>query len=125
MGSLSTPSAAPLLDAEVGPSPSVKPASRAYVSRFHAGLDALRLDGTLCDLTVVAGGIAMRVHRVVMAAASDVFRVMAVMLTVDMREKDAERVELEDMTASGLLAAVEFVYRGQLQLSLDNVQDVL
>jgi len=57
-----------------------------------------------------------------MAACSDYFRVM---LTGQMRESREECVELKGVTASGLTVVVDFAYTGRLELTTDNVEDVL
>ena len=93
-----------------------------YSSKLILGLDHLRSTGVLCDYTIVAGGLQMQVHRVVMVACSDYFRAM---LTGDMRESKETSVTLQGVTGAGLQAVVEFAYSGGLRLNLDNVEEVL
>lgn len=57
-----------------------------------------------------------------MAACSDYFRVM---LTGFMKESREEFVELKGVTAGGLKVVVDFAYTGRLELTTDNVQEVL
>lgn len=76
----------------------------------------------LCDYILVANGERFKVHRVVMASCSDYFRVM---LTGDMKESRENFVELMGITAAGLKIVIDFVYDGNLDLTADNVQDVL
>ncbi|XP_005092148.1 kelch-like protein 26 [Aplysia californica] len=86
------------------------------------GLQDLRKSNTLCDYTLVADGERISVHRAVMAACSDYFRAM---LTGYMKESREECVELKGVTASGLKVVVDFAYTGRLELTYDNVHDVL
>lgn len=57
-----------------------------------------------------------------MAACSDYFRVM---LTGFMRESREEFVELKGVTAGGLTVVVDFAYTGRLELTTENVEEVL
>ena len=93
-----------------------------HSSRLVSGLDALRTDGTLCDYTIIAGGLEMHVHRAVLAACSDYFRAM---LTGDMRESRESSVTLQGITGFGLQAVVEFIYSGTMKVCLDNVEEIL
>jgi len=93
-----------------------------HSSRLVSGLDALRTAGTLCDYTIIAGGLEMHVHRAVLVACSDYFRAM---LTGDMRESRESSVTLQGITSFGLQAVVEFIYSGSLKVSLDNVEEIL
>jgi len=47
-----------------------------HYSRLVSGLDSLRTASTLCDYTIIAGGLEMHVHRAVLVACSDYFRAM-------------------------------------------------
>ena len=57
-----------------------------------------------------------------MVACSDYFRVM---MTGVMRESREEFVELKGVTAGGLSVVVDFAYTGRLELTTDNVEEVL
>ncbi|RUS88524.1 hypothetical protein EGW08_003700 [Elysia chlorotica] len=86
------------------------------------GLQELRKSNTLCDYTLIADGQKIPVHRVVMVACSDYFRVM---MTGVMKESREETVELKGVTAGGLSVVVDFAYTGRLELTTDNVEEVL
>ncbi|CAL1533269.1 unnamed protein product [Lymnaea stagnalis] len=86
------------------------------------GLQELRKSNTLCDYTLIADGQSIAVHRAVMAACSDYFRVM---LTGFMKESREQVVELKGVTADGLKVVVDFAYTGRLELTTDNVEEVL
>lgn len=97
-------------------------ASKDHSKRVLVGLESLRKEGTLCDYTLVAEGETVKVHRAVMVACSDYFRVM---LTGEMKEAKDTQVNLQGVSYAGLQAAVEFAYTGKLELSLDNVEETL
>ena len=86
------------------------------------GLQGLQQDNLLCDLTLVAENKRVNVHRVVMAASSDYFRAL---LTLDMREKGQEEIQLKGVPARGLQAVVHFAYTGELNCSIDDISDLL
>ncbi|KAK0062660.1 kelch-like protein 26 [Biomphalaria pfeifferi] len=86
------------------------------------GLQELRKSNTLCDYTLIADDQSIPVHRVVMAACSDYFRVM---LTGFMKESREQVVVLKGVTAGGLKVVVDFAYTGRLELTTDNVEEVL
>ncbi|KAK6184999.1 hypothetical protein SNE40_007331 [Patella caerulea] len=96
--------------------------SKNHCCKLLQGLHDLRNTDTLCDYSVIAEGQDVRVHRAVMAACSDYFRVM---LTSDMKERREACVELKGVTARGLTFVVDFAYTGKLELCLENVEDVL
>ena len=76
----------------------------------------------LCDYTLEADGTEICVHRAVMVACSDYFRAM---LTGSMKESTEQRSTLQGVTADGLTAIVQFAYTGKLELTLDNLEEVL
>ncbi|XP_013408733.1 kelch-like protein 26 [Lingula anatina] len=86
------------------------------------GLNELRKEGTLCDYSLVAENTTLKVHKAVLAACSDYFRVM---MTGDMREAREDSVHLHWVSAAGLQAVVDFAYTGKLELGIENVEEVL
>ncbi|CAI5783100.1 finger and BTB domain-containing 17 isoform X1 [Podarcis lilfordi] len=80
-------------------------------------LNQQRQLGLLCDCTFVVDGIDFKAHKAVLAACSEYFR----MLFVD--QKDV--VHLDISNAAGLEQVLEFMYTSKLNLSLENVEDVL
>ena len=96
--------------------------TKNHCCKMLHGLQDLRATGTLCDYSLVAEGNTIRVHKAVMAACSDYFRVM---LTGDMRESRECSVELKGVTAGGLQVVVDFAYTGKLGLTVENVEEVL
>ncbi|XP_054707830.1 kelch-like protein 26 [Uloborus diversus] len=96
--------------------------SPSHQGTLLSGLNTLRSQGLLLDITLVAGGMAFRAHRVVLASCSDYFRAM---FTDAMRERGQSEVALEGVTAEGMRYLLEYAYTSRLALSLATVQDVL
>ncbi|KAI8515130.1 Kelch-like protein 26 [Branchiostoma belcheri] len=101
--------------------------SRSYVSDEHSdsllrGLNALRSDSLLCDVTLVADDQGFQAHRAVLASCSDYFKAM---FTSGMRESSETHVELKGVSANGLQHVLDFAYTSRLGLSLQIVQDVI
>lgn len=87
-----------------------------------SGLQEFHKQDTFCDYSLIAEGQELRVHRVVMASCSDYFKVM---LTGQMKESREGQVDLKGITAKGLKVVVDFAYTGVLQLTVENVEEVL
>ncbi|CAH1245733.1 KLHL9 [Branchiostoma lanceolatum] len=101
--------------------------TRSYVSDEHSdsllrGLNALRSDSLLCDVTLVADDQGFQAHRAVLASCSDYFKAM---FTSGMRESSETHVELKGVSANGLQHVLDFAYTSRLGLSLQIVQDVI
>lgn len=47
------------------------------------------------------------------------------MFTSEMKETYVEKIELHGVTATGLKKIIEFVYSGDILLSLQNIEDIL
>ncbi|XP_069096207.1 zinc finger and BTB domain-containing protein 17 isoform X1 [Pleurodeles waltl] len=80
-------------------------------------LNQQRQLGLLCDCTFVVDGIDFKAHKAVLAACSEYFRMLFV------EQKDV--VHLDISNAAGLGTVLEFMYTAKLNLSQDNVDDVL
>jgi len=50
---------------------------------------------------------------------------VSAMFTSEMKETYAKKIELHGVTSTGLEKVLEFVYSGEIVLSLDNIQDIL
>ncbi|XP_039262688.1 kelch-like protein 9 [Styela clava] len=96
--------------------------SSTYSPTILRGFHQLRDLHALCDVTLCADGSSFNVHKALLASASDYFRAM---FTSEMRERVAGSVELHGVTATGLEKVLEFIYSGNIVLSLDNIQDIL
>ena len=87
------------------------------------GIQALWKSDALLDYTIIVEDKSFRVHRVVMAAVSDFFKVM---LQGNMQESQLSSVELRGVTVVGLEPLLQYIYTdGPLNLTRENVLDVL
>ncbi|KAM4818515.1 kelch-like protein 13 isoform 1-T2 [Thomomys bottae] len=103
--------------------------TRIFTSNTHSsvvlqGFDQLRLEGLLCDVTLLPGDTddAFPVHRVMMASASDYFKAM---FTGGMKEQDLMCIKLHGVSKVGLRKIIDFIYTAKLSLNMDNLQDTL
>uniref|UniRef100_A0AAR2J578 BTB domain-containing protein n=1 Tax=Pygocentrus nattereri TaxID=42514 RepID=A0AAR2J578_PYGNA len=88
------------------------------------GFDQLRIEGLLCDVTLVAGDgdEAFPVHRAMMASSSDYFKAM---FTGGMKEQDLMCIKLHGVNRIGLKKIIDFIYTAKLSLNMENLQDTL
>ncbi|NXS79116.1 KLH13 protein, partial [Erpornis zantholeuca] len=88
------------------------------------GFDQLRVEGLLCDVTLVPGDgdEVFPVHRAMMASASDYFKAM---FTGGMKEQDLMCIKLHGVNKIGLKKIIDFIYTAKLSLNMDNLQDTL
>ncbi|XP_077048477.1 kelch-like ECH-associated protein 1 isoform X2 [Agelaius phoeniceus] len=110
---------APELPAEVTPSPGPSSLSRSrftlseHPAAALAAMNELRLQGQLCDVTLRVRHrrdlppTELRAHRVVLAAASPVFRAM---FTAGLRERGLAEVPIEGVQPGAMEGLVEFAY---------------
>ncbi len=64
----------------------------------------------------------LQVHKILLAATSDYFRVM---LQGPMRESQEHFVDLKSLTADALQQIVDFMYSGEMTLQFDNLEEIL
>ena len=96
--------------------------SDGYCMRLLNGLKDLQINDQLCDITLIAGDNLIRAHRAVLAASSDYFRAL---LTADMKEKGQAEIQLKGVPGEGLKEIVQFIYTGNLNCTLGNIDDIL
>ncbi|CAG5126215.1 unnamed protein product [Candidula unifasciata] len=82
----------------------------------------LRAENELCDFKVLAQGRVFEVHRALLAATSDYFRVM---FKGVMAESKQDTIDLKGVSADGLQQVVEFIYSGEMTLSGENLTEVI
>ncbi|XP_070569479.1 kelch-like protein 13 [Ptychodera flava] len=93
-----------------------------YSNNILSGLNKLHCELLLHDVTLIAEGKQFESHRCVLAACSDYFKAM---FTGGMKESVEREVELKGITAKGLQDVLQFVYEGEIELSMGNIQDIL
>ncbi|XP_046571173.1 LOW QUALITY PROTEIN: kelch-like protein 9 [Haliotis rubra] len=86
------------------------------------GLNKLKNDKILCDVTLIAEGRKFDVHRVILVSCSDYFRSM---FTSGMRESTQKEIELKGITAKGLEKVLEVIYTSTTTLEGDDIFDVI
>lgn len=91
---------------------------RDILHRVHS----LRCHRKLCDVMLRAGGQEIHTHRAILAACSSYFLAM---FTHELREREQDIVEIKDMDPEILSCLVDFAYTGQIDVTVDNVQEVL
>ena len=89
---------------------------------MQQGLQHLRANIDLCDVTLVAGEREFRAHRVVLASSSPYFRAM---FTNEHLESKQNRIILKQIEPDTLEVLLDFVYTSVLKISEENVQSLL
>ncbi|XP_053546359.1 LOW QUALITY PROTEIN: kelch-like protein 21 [Bombina bombina] len=117
------------MDKPANTSPGTGPqeASLPFFDAAHAlhllrGINELRTEQKFFDMTVSAGGHDFQCHRTVLAAASNYFRAM---FAGRLRESQAERVLLHDVTGPILALLLDFCYTGRVTVTQENVELLL
>ncbi|XP_013394379.1 kelch-like protein 13 [Lingula anatina] len=85
------------------------------------GLNHLKRDKVLCDVTLIAEAQRFDVHKVILVSCSDYFRSM---FTSGMKESTQREIELKGVTARGLDKVLEIVYTSSTTLDGDDIFDV-
>uniref|UniRef100_A0A8C5MJG9 Kelch-like protein 21 n=1 Tax=Leptobrachium leishanense TaxID=445787 RepID=A0A8C5MJG9_9ANUR len=108
-------------------SPQPPDASLPFYDPSHAlhllqGISELRSEQKFFDMTVSAGEQDFPCHRTVLAAASLYFRAM---FAGRLRESQAQRVELQQVSGPTLGLLVDFCYSGRVIVTQANVEQLL
>ncbi|XP_047629879.1 kelch-like protein 30 isoform X2 [Phacochoerus africanus] len=83
------------------------------------GLQRLRSQPKLADVTLLVGGRELPCHRGLLALSSPYFHAM---FAGDFAESFSARVELRDVEPAGVAQLVDFVYTGRLTITQANVE---
>nr|XP_006814587.1 PREDICTED: kelch-like protein 9-like [Saccoglossus kowalevskii] len=86
------------------------------------GMNALRRQNILCDLTLIVEERRFQVHRSVLAAFSGYFRDL---LNGPPEDTDDSEIILEGLSSHGLELVINFIYTAEIDLSIQNVPKVL
>ncbi|XP_036002426.1 kelch-like protein 7 isoform X2 [Fundulus heteroclitus] len=100
----------------------------------HSGPEAVQLSGlvtsmnemrkwdALCDVTLVVKGRRFSAHRLVLAAGSELFRLM---FTTNMMESASDEVELRGVDPEIVELLMDYIYTAQISITTRNVQPLL
>uniref|UniRef100_A0A8C6XBJ4 BTB domain-containing protein n=1 Tax=Naja naja TaxID=35670 RepID=A0A8C6XBJ4_NAJNA len=86
------------------------------------GLENLRLENSLTDVTLCVGNMHFSCHRVVLAAASNYFRAM---FCNDLKEKYEEKIVIKGVDAEIMQILLDYTYTSKMLITKENVQKVL
>ncbi|XP_053163754.1 kelch-like protein 6 isoform X1 [Hemicordylus capensis] len=86
------------------------------------GLENLRLENSLTDVTLCVGSMKFSCHRVVLAAASNYFRAM---FCNDLKEKYEEKIVIRGVDAETMQILLDYTYTSKVLITKENVQKVL
>ncbi|XP_061925096.1 kelch-like protein 6 [Entelurus aequoreus] len=89
---------------------------------LQRGMENLRVNLELTDVTVCVQGQDFPCHRAVLAAASQYFRAM---FCSGLKESRDERVEIKGLDSSVMQSLLQYTYTSQALLTQENVQRVL
>lgn len=96
--------------------------SDTYPAKLLEGLSRLRSQRALCNVTLEAEGVCFPAHKIVLASASNYYKMLFVGNVTRAGSVDG-KVRLEAVSAAGLRNVLGFIYCNQLELSLQNVQE--
>ena len=94
---------------------------KTYQNQFMKSLQKLRQNDEYTDVTLQSGDVKIPCHRNVLAAASDYFKAM---FKCGLKESTSDTVQLT-MEPEILRSVVDYIYTGQVELTVDNVEDLV
>ncbi|XP_015282981.1 PREDICTED: kelch-like protein 6 [Gekko japonicus] len=89
---------------------------------LQSGLENLRLENSLTDVTLCVDNMKFSCHRVVLAAASNYFRAM---FCNDLKEKHEENIVIKGVDAETMQILLDYTYTSKVLITKENVQKVL
>jgi len=108
-------------DMDAVPSSSVFEDDAHPAHLLHA-VSQLYVDGLFSDVTLCVGNDEIKCHRNILAASSSFFMGM---FQSELCESHQTKISINEMEASTLRLVLNYVYTGKVELSTDNVQNVL
>ncbi|XP_062384016.1 kelch-like protein 6 [Sardina pilchardus] len=90
--------------------------------QLQSGLETLRSESSLTDVTLRVQGVDFPCHRVVLAAASQYFKAM---FCSDLREKHEDKISIKGLDAETMEILVNYTYTSKALITQHNVQKIL
>ncbi|KAK6478499.1 kelch-like protein 6 [Huso huso] len=91
-------------------------------SQLQIGLENLRLENSLTDVTLYVDGMEFPCHRVVLAAASNYFRAM---FCNDLKEKHEDTIAIKGVDSETMKILLDYTYTSKVLITKQNVQRIL
>ncbi|XP_064652779.1 kelch-like protein 12 isoform X2 [Lineus longissimus] len=85
-------------------------------------MNELRQQGGLCDITLCIEQREFHAHRIVLAGCSPYLRAM---FTNGMLESEKSMIEIHGIDPDAMEILIDFMYRGSLEITIENVQALL
>ncbi|NXX13259.1 KLH10 protein, partial [Podargus strigoides] len=82
----------------------------------------LRLEGQLCDVTIIAEGTKFRAHKIVLCTCSEYFRVL---FTSSWNNADRRVYNIPGICSAIMQLIIEYAYTNTLPITADNAEDLL
>ncbi|XP_064476513.1 kelch-like protein 2 [Ornithodoros turicata] len=95
---------------------------KKHSNHVLAGLNALRLEGSFCDVSLSVDDIDYPCHRVVLSSCSRYFKAM---FSNEMSERSQSRIVINGVDSETLRQLIEYAYTSQVGISRANVQSLL
>ncbi|NXL36261.1 KLHL9 protein, partial [Glaucidium brasilianum] len=96
--------------------------SDTYLAKLLEGLNSLRSQSALCDVTLEAEGVCFPAHKIVLASASNYCKILFVGNLTRAGSTDSN-IRLKAVSAAGLQNVLNFIYSNRLDLSLQNIEE--
>ncbi|KAL2097896.1 hypothetical protein ACEWY4_007103 [Coilia grayii] len=90
--------------------------------QLQSGLEALRLESSLTDVTLQVQGVDFPCHRVVLAAASQYFKAM---FCSDLKEKHEDKIIIKGLDADTMAILLNYTYTSKALITQNTVQKIL
>ena len=95
---------------------------RAHSEEAFRVLNSLFENGELTDIVIRVGDEKIKAHKAILASCSPFLRAM---FTINMKESQENEIELKEVKPEVLGLMVRYMYTGEVEVTIDNVQDVL
>ncbi|XP_029468061.1 kelch-like protein 9 [Rhinatrema bivittatum] len=99
-------------------------ASDTYLLKLLEGVNHLRMQNVLCDVSLEADGVIFPAHKVILASASSYCKMLFAGNASSTGDPEST-IKVKDASALGLNSILNFIYSNTLDLSLLNIEDTL